>query len=251
MKHLLTTIILMFILTNVANAQWVNGTGKVTYTGGKVGIGTTGPSSTLTVVGGAISTRTSPGQYTLGKVDSSSTSPLNDIGILGLTSGDMILRSYWGVSIDLNDGLGDPQYAFYSRIPLSSSFTVNSRANSTSFNTLFTVRNNGRVGIGTRNPDEKLTVKGTIHAEEIKIDLSVPPPDYVFNKDYPLLKLSQVQEYIDKHHHLPEVPAAAEIEKEGLKIGEMNVLLLKKIEELTLYIIDQNKRIEKLETMKR
>lgn len=102
----------------------------------------------------------------------------------------------------------------------------------------------GNVGIGTINPDEKLTVKGKIHAEEVRIDLSVPAPDYVFSNDYKLKSLQEVEDYIKQNSHLPEIPSAKEIEKNGLMLAEMNMNLLKKIEELTLYSIDQNKKIE-------
>lgn len=92
-------------------------------------------------------------------------------------------------------------------------------------------RNTGKVGIGTTSPDEKLTVKGKIHAEEIKIDLSVPAPDYVFDNNYKLPALSDLKSYVDKNHHLPEIPSAKDMAKDGLKLGEMNTLLLKKVED--------------------
>ncbi|MGX1931317.1 hypothetical protein [Flagellimonas sp. 2504JD4-2] len=105
----------------------------------------------------------------------------------------------------------------------------------------------GKVGIGTENPDSKLTVKGNIHAEEIKVDLSVPGPDYVFKEDYDLKSLEEVQNYIKKHGHLPNIPSAQEMEANGIELGEMNMRLLEKIEELVLYTLEQEKRIEKLE----
>lgn len=103
---------------------------------------------------------------------------------------------------------------------------------------------NGNVGIGTVAPDEKLTVKGKIHAEEVRIDLSVPAPDYVFASNYKLKTLQEVEDYIIQNSHLPEIPSAKEIEKNGLMLAEMNMSLLKKIEELTLYSIEQNKKTE-------
>ena len=109
---------------------------------------------------------------------------------------------------------------------------------------LLQVRENGNVGIGTTNPDAKLAVKGVIHAEEVKVDLTVPGPDYVFDKGYTLPTLKEVKAYIDQYRHLPEIPSATEIESDGIKVGEMNMLLLKKIEELTLYMIEQEKKME-------
>lgn len=122
--------------------------------------------------------------------------------------------------------------------------------------TAFTLDKNGRIGIGSSNPDEKLTVKGKIHAEEIKVDLAVPA-DYVFQKyftgsstlkpDYEMPSLNEIESFVKENHHLPNIPSAQEMQENGLQLGEMNNLLLQKVEELTLYIIEQNKRIEALE----
>lgn len=102
------------------------------------------------------------------------------------------------------------------------------------------------VGIGTISPDEKLTVKGKIHAQEVKIDLlGALVPDYVFANDYKLKTLEEVENYIKQNNHLPEIPSAKEIEKNGLMLAEMNMALLKKIEELTLYMIAKEKTITK------
>jgi len=106
------------------------------------------------------------------------------------------------------------------------------------------VQSNGKVGIGTASPDSKLTVKGNIHAEEVKVDLSVPGPDYVFKEDYDLMSLAEIQNYIKKYGHLPNIPSAKEMEENGIQLGEMNMKLLEKIEELTLYILVQEKKME-------
>jgi hypothetical protein len=103
---------------------------------------------------------------------------------------------------------------------------------------------NGNVGIGTKSPDQKLTVKGKIHSEEVIVDLSVPAPDYVFEQNYSLTPLDEVQAYIAQHKHLPEVPSAKEMEKDGVKVGAMEMILLKKIEELTLYLLGQQAMIQ-------
>jgi hypothetical protein len=108
------------------------------------------------------------------------------------------------------------------------------------------LRRGGNVGIGTANPDAKLAVKGTIHTNEVKVDLAVPGPDYVFNSDYKLLSLEEIKTYINKNKHLPEVPSAKEMEANGVQLGEMNMLLLKKVEELTLHMIEHNKAMNKL-----
>jgi hypothetical protein len=112
---------------------------------------------------------------------------------------------------------------------------------------------NGNVGIGSKNPDAPLTVKGLIHAEEVKVDLAVPA-DYVFQKyytgsstlkpEYKMPNLEEIEKFTKENNHLPNIPSAKEIQEKGLNIGEMSNLLLQKIEELTLYTIEQNKAIK-------
>ena len=104
----------------------------------------------------------------------------------------------------------------------------------------------GDMGIGTSITDAKLTVKGDIHAEEVRVDLNVPAPDYVFAEDYDLPSLESISAYIKANQHLPEVPSAEEMEENGIDLGVMNMLLLKKVEELTLYLIKQNQAMSKL-----
>lgn len=116
------------------------------------------------------------------------------------------------------------------------------------------IDNIGNVGIGTtlaNNPNNyKLAVNGTIGAKAVKIEItSTTWPDFVFNKGYNKLKsLKEVEQYILENGHLPEIPTAKEIETNGADIGELLKLQMKKIEELTLYIIEQNKRILALES---
>jgi len=89
-----------------------------------------------------------------------------------------------------------------------------------------------------------------VETDKILIDgwkLSTKVPDYVFEQDYQLPELSETEKYIKENKHLPEIPSAKEIEKNGMDIAEMNILLLKKVEELTLHAIDQDKRIKELE----
>lgn len=110
----------------------------------------------------------------------------------------------------------------------------------------------GNVGIGTTAPDEKLTVNGVVHTKEVRVDMDVPEaPDYVFKADYDLRSLAEVEQYIRQHEHLPEIPSAQEMSENGLDLKEMNLLLLKKVEELTLYIISQQKQIDALKTPKK
>ncbi|QLE02042.1 hypothetical protein HX109_10930 [Galbibacter sp. BG1] len=109
-----------------------------------------------------------------------------------------------------------------------------------------TVKPSGRVGIGTTNPDSELTVKGKIHAQEVKLDLAgAVAPDYVFKEEYNLKSLEEVERHINEKGHLPNIPSAKEMEEEGVHLKEMNLKLLEKIEELTLYVIEQKKLLSK------
>ena len=104
----------------------------------------------------------------------------------------------------------------------------------------------GTVGIGTATVPTgyRLAVDGNIMAEEIQIQLSHTWPDYVFEEDYDLKPLSEVEAFVKANKHLPEVPSAKEVASEGQRLGEMNAILLKKVEELTLYLIRQQATIE-------
>lgn len=109
-----------------------------------------------------------------------------------------------------------------------------------------TFQSNGYVGIGTTNPKNKLDVKGTIHSQEVKVDMDWSWPDFVFKKEYNLPTLEKVEKYITETGHLENIPSEEEVLKNGINLGEMNAKLLQKIEELTLYMIEQNKSIEDL-----
>lgn len=119
-----------------------------------------------------------------------------------------------------------------------------------------TLYGNGSVGVGFgttyntgdyRNQGYKLAVNGGIICEEIKVVTDVPDADYVFEENYFLSPLSEVESFIKTNKHLPNIPSAEQFKSDGYKVGEMDEMLLRKIEELTLYIIDLNKKIEVLE----
>jgi hypothetical protein len=113
------------------------------------------------------------------------------------------------------------------------------------------IKNNGKIGIGTDDIDQDylVNINGKILAEELKIILNVPSSDHVFNKDYDLIPIQDLEKYITGHKHLPEIPSAAEFKANGYEVGKMDDLLLRKVEELTLYIIAQQKEIEMLKEL--
>ncbi len=118
-------------------------------------------------------------------------------------------------------------------------------------NTYMKITSGGGVGIGTATPGSfKLAVEGTIGTRAIKVTSVTPFPDYVFKPDYPLRSISAVEKFIAKNQHLPGVPSAEEVKKEGgFELGDMNRKLLEKVEELTLYIIQLNKKIEQMDEL--
>jgi hypothetical protein len=136
------------------------------------------------------------------------------------------------------------------------------------------VKDNGNVGIGTSNPSAKLevngaviiggipkngsgtnltagtdymlAVKGKVYCQEVHVTPTTQWADYVFKKDYNLLSLEEVERHIKERGHLNDVPSAEEVTKAGYNVGAMDATLLKKIEELTLHLIEQNKQLQEL-----
>jgi hypothetical protein len=186
-----------------------NGTSRLTIlnSNGNVGIGTATPTSKLHV--------SSTGTV---EMQVSSDGATTSRSIYSLTRAS----SFWNIGMNVNQSnTDDLQFRF----------------NGSTYP--FTIQSGGNVGIGTTSPDAKLSVKGQIHAQEVKVDLNGSvAPDYVFDKDYKLPSLEEIQPYIKANKHLPEVPSAKDMEENGINVGEMNLLLLKKVEELTLYLIE-------------
>jgi hypothetical protein len=104
---------------------------------------------------------------------------------------------------------------------------------------------NGNVGIGVASPVYKLEVCATIRAKEVRVETGWC--DYVFEKDYKLRTVDELDKYINENKHLPGVASANEVETEGLNVGEMNKAMMEKIEELTLYVIQLSKDNKKLQ----
>jgi hypothetical protein len=126
----------------------------------------------------------------------------------------------------------------------------------------------GNVGIGTNTPTARLhvitnmmvgsgspatgytlSVNGKIISEELKVQMDANWPDYVFDKAYKLMSIDELHQFIKTNKHLVNLPTAAQVENEGILVGDMQKRLTEKIEELTLYIIQLNERIKKLESL--
>jgi hypothetical protein len=134
-------------------------------------------------------------------------------------------------TVSINDPLYNlPKGIYYG------SFDINAKTSN------FSVLDNGNMGLGVSNPTNKLDVNGMVHAKEVKVDLQ-NWPDYVFENGYKLNSLDEIEKYIMQKGHLPNIPSAEEVAEKGINLGEMNAKLLEKIEELTLYSIEQNKKI--------
>jgi hypothetical protein len=185
--------------------------------GGNVGIGTTTPAAKIEVASGTADPFYFNGTYN--KIKSA----------LGFT----YVESFHSTSFII-DATGSYSDRFFNIAARASYIGGGSPVE------LFRVQENGNVGIGTASPDQKLTVNGTIHARQVNVDVNIPVPDYVFGKNYKLKSLPEVSRYISLNKHLPGMPAAKDLEQTGINVTEMNMQLLRKVEELTLYLIEKD-----------
>ena len=180
---------------------------------GNVGIGTVTPISALHVAG---------------NISLNAATDVNNTYLLFQRSSDGYIGSRIGNAYAMNGYQGHLV------------FETNAGGSSSSLSEQMRITANGNVGIGTTTPTEKLSVNGKIRAHEIKVE-AANWPDYVFEQDYKVLGLQELDAYIKQHKHLPDMPSAKETETNGIELGEMNKLLLKKVEELTLHLIEKDK----------
>ena len=111
---------------------------------------------------------------------------------------------------------------------------------------------NGTLAVGTNKYNDsryKLYVKDGIRTEAVQIDAEISWPDYVFAENYDLSSLQEVEAFINENKHLPNVPSAQEVSEQGINVAEMDATLLRKIEELTLHTIQQEKEIKALKAL--
>lgn len=156
------------------------------------------------------------------------------------------IRAIDGNLVTIVDPYGwNPVIPYSGILPTGGSQTIGKSVKITRMNIhdQFIVGFNGFIGIGTNTPKEALSVNGNIRAKEIKVE-TTGWPDYVFDQGYRLKSLQEIENFIRLNGHLPDMPTAKLVEKEGISLGEMNKLLLKQIEELTLHLIEKDKQID-------
>ena len=117
--------------------------------------------------------------------------------------------------------------------------------NNGTLNALF-IKANGNVGIGTANPTVKLAVNGKVNCKEVEVTIT-GWSDFVFKPGYKLRSLDEVESFINTNKHLPDVPSESTVLSQGTNLGAMDAILLQKIEELTLYVIDLKKQNDELQ----
>ena len=222
----------------------VNGTtalkGATNITGGWVGIGTTTPAVTLDVHDEGGSIRIS---NVLGTAPANAGIAISSCnGCYGIEYNNPIILAQRNTKFYFNSG-GVYNAAKADLVFTSGFGTVNTN--------MTILGQTGQVGIGMTpctSSSGLLQVNGQIEATSLKLELLSGScfPDYVFAKDYALKPLKDLEKYISEYHHLPNVPSATEVEKTGIDVVDMDIKLLEKIEELTLYVIDLKKENDNL-----
>jgi hypothetical protein len=202
---------------------------------GNVGVGTQTPNSKFSLANSIDYGVHGPNATSLEARNLNNNGTGGYIQISGYTGNTVASYQFGGISGGKSTNIGDGNYGGYL------SFWTTSSGNNIEWNSSFHERlritNIGNVGIGTTTPTEKLSVNGNIRAKKLIVSQQ-NWSDYVFYKGYKLRPLNELEKYIEKYQHLPDVPSTKEVQSKGINVGDTQALLLKKIEELTLYIID-------------
>lgn len=149
----------------------------------------------------------------------------------------------WNIDLTTNNFSSQVNRTVENTLPIASGSSIWQVSN----DDIYYPNPNGQVGIGTNSPTAELTVNGHIHAKEVRV-YTAAGADFVFDKDYDLLELDKLEKFVTTNQHLPDIPSEKKMIEDGLHLGEMDIRLLQKVEELTLYIIEMNKKLEKVET---
>jgi hypothetical protein len=242
---LLASAAILFAIPGAAVAQWSSGSGgAIYYDGGSIGVGTASPQKQLhigdvSVGNGEYISATAP-SLILGNSDTYASATMYTVfalataqGHYSLSAGDVLLGSYGSA---------------HGNIYINSNFSLTG-----AITNVLLQPAGGNVGIGTTSPQHLLHVAGTIGAEQVIV--SSTGADYVFDPNYKLAPLSEVASYVEANHHLPDIPSAEDMTKQGVSLGDMQTKLLAKVEELTLHMIQleqQNRelqqKVERLES---